>query len=589
MIGFRKNKRGIAAPLLVALLAAAALLPEKSSAASRPDCYEELASENGVLTVDLNVTLEVSLDGIRTSPQYNKCGVGPTLRVKPGDTLVVNLHNNLPAGSDLDVELYQVTHDPNSDPVNRTIIANRLSLVGNQGSPAFGYYGASYMNLHFHGAGFPGSIENVMEANDGGGTAKTLTFDIPSDKPPGLFWYHNHFHGTSQASMMSGLYGFLVIEGTEYDITEIPELKEAGYKEELVILSEFLGDGAGTPVPDFPIVMSFNWLHLTNGQVGDNTTFEYSLGDVVLFRMVAAGVDPPMQLVLEGHNVTVVAMDGFVVPQPYSTDTVTIIGGQRVEFIVQFDTPGSYAWKRMPVNFGITGVEACNASFGIPAPSCISWDVERVVATVQVSALGFPTNSTIMPTLPDLPPIYQELTTIEPVSDRTVTFKMTDEFPLFQIPYDGPFVPPGVGFGIDDRFFTPHEYHGQIVAGTCERWHVVSDPPFAQHAFHSHAAPYVVTHEDGIPLDNPYWADTTRIAGHNVTIHICFDRLSAGDYQMIHCHQSSHQDIGVRWTRLSTYSVFAFVSLLEASLVLFPTIIADGCHVRDCEQQQRRR
>jgi FtsP/CotA-like multicopper oxidase with cupredoxin domain len=541
-ISFESSRIGVA----LFALTAAALLPDRALSASMPECYQELVSQNGVLTVDLNVSMEVSLNGMRTSPQYNKCGVGPTLRVKPGDKLVVNLRNDLAPGSDLDVEMYKYTHDSSTDPINRTIIANRLSLIGNQGSPAFGYYGASYMNVHFHGAGFPGSIENVMEANDGGGTLKTLTFDVPSDKPPGLFWYHNHFHGTSQASMMSGLYGFLVIEGTEYDITEIPELKEAGYKEEFVILSEFLGDTNGTPVPDFPIVMAFDWLQVTNGKVGDNATFEYTLGDVVLFRMASAGVDPPMQLVLEGHNVTVVARDGFVVPEPYTTDNITIIGGQRVEFIVQFDTPGSYVWKRLPVNFGITGVEACNASFGIPAPSCVSYDVERVVATVQVSPLAFPNNGTIVPTLPELSPIYQDLATIEPDADRTVTFQMADSFPLFQIPYEGPFVPPGVGFGIDNKFFTPYQYHGQIAAGTCERWHVVSDPPFAGHAFHSHAAPYVVTHEDGVALANPYWADTTMIDGHNVTIHICFNHLSAGDYQMIHCHQSSHQDVGVR-------------------------------------------
>jgi FtsP/CotA-like multicopper oxidase with cupredoxin domain len=401
------------------------------------------------------------------------------------------------------------------------------------------------MNLHFHGAGFPGSIENVMEAIDGA-TSKTLVFEISETKAPGLFWYHNHFHGTSQYSAMSGLYGFLVVEkpDSEYDITNIPELKAAGEIEQFMILSEFLGDESGLPVPDFPIVMAFNWKHLTNGQVGDNYTLEYNAGDVVLFRVVAAGVEPAMSLTLEAHNVTVLAMDGFVVPESYSTDTITLIGGQRIEFIVQFDTPGTFTWRRAPWNLGgITGVEACNASFGIPAPNCISFDVERTVATVVVN-MGFPNTDTVIPTLPQLAPLYQELAEIEPAFDRKVVFNFADSFPLFQIPYNGPFVPPGVGFGIDDRFFTPYEYHGEIVAGRCERWLVVSDPPM-EHAFHSHAAPFMVTHVDGLPVSKPFWEDTARIAGSNITIHICFDHLEPGDYQIIHCHQLTHQDIGV--------------------------------------------
>jgi hypothetical protein len=159
--------------------------------------------------------------------------------------------------------------------------------------------------------------------------------------------------------------------------------------------------------------------------------------------------------------------------------------------------------------------------------------------------MGFPNDETIVPTLPQLAPIYQHLAEIEPVLDRTVTFKVADGFPLFQIPYDGPFIPPGVGFGIDDRFFTPYEYHGEIVAGTCERWLVVSHPPMLDHAFHSHAAPFMVTHVDGLPIAKPYWEDTARLSGSNVTIQICFDHLEPGDYQMIHCHQLTHQDIGV--------------------------------------------
>jgi hypothetical protein len=71
-------------------------------------------------------------------------------------------------------------------------------------------------------------------------------------------------------------------------------------------------------------------------------------------------------------------------------------------------------------------------------------------------------------------------------------------FPLFQIPYDGPFIPPGVAFGMNDRLATPHFCAGSVVTGTCEEW-IVTSEPFPGHAFHSHQGPFLVTHINEIP------------------------------------------------------------------------------------------
>lgn len=89
---------------------------------------EQLVSENGKLDVTLTVDLVSSLDGNRLAPGYNGKPMGPTLRVKPGDTLTVTLTNNLDPSSDYDKELLNYVQDPNSDENNATVVSSDYSI-----------------------------------------------------------------------------------------------------------------------------------------------------------------------------------------------------------------------------------------------------------------------------------------------------------------------------------------------------------------------------------------------------------------------------------------------------------------------------
>jgi len=114
-----------------------------------------LVSENGLLEVTLEVGLVDSLDGIewsatgkRTGPGYNGQAIGPTLRVKPGDTLKVNLVNNLNPVSPLDRELYAYVLDPDADDANVTTIFNRLAANGNVVSEKQSIFTLVLLDLH---------------------------------------------------------------------------------------------------------------------------------------------------------------------------------------------------------------------------------------------------------------------------------------------------------------------------------------------------------------------------------------------------------------------------------------------------------
>lgn len=310
------------------------------------------------------------------------------------------------------------------------------------------------------------------------------------------------------------------------------------------------------PLPFLPIAMFFDWDSVVNGHLAEETHFEFTQGETVLFRTISAGVEPTMYLswndsAAEGPDFMVVAEDGFPVTALETTNQVAVGSGQRVEFMAKFDTAGTYQLRREAWTIlGIRGVDGCTAAFGIPLETCLSYDIEQPIATITVLPADDDEESlTVTKSLPTEVPeydkIFKEMEAMEVATTRTVDLKQQVGFPIFQVPYAGDFVPPGVGFGINERLYTPHYRHGQIQAGTCEEWTVTSDPPGAEHSFHIHTSPFLVTHEDGVPVAEPFWRDTYTIFSHNITIKACFNRLEPGDYVFVHCHATAHIDVGV--------------------------------------------
>jgi len=504
----------------------------------------ELVSKNGMLDVTLTVDMVLSLNDTRLAPGYNGRSVGPTIRVKPGDTLSVTLVNNLVPSSSLDKELYDYVRNPDSDEINATIIYNRLSSSGAIYAPKYGFWGTHYMNLHFHGAEFDPKIENYAEALDGG-ESKTYVFEIPEDHPPGLNWYHNHNHGTAQFSSLCGLYGVLIVEGTDEDITSVPEVANA--TEIILMLAEtFIIPETTMVAPLIRFVMDFGWDHVTNGYLGQDTTYTFKKGETVFFRTISGSVEPAYYLSIDNHTLLPLANDGHVVASLQETETVTIGAGARSEFMVKFDTPGTYIFRRGSWNIGISG-PACTALFDIPFAKCVSFDTEKVVATIIVEEediTATPLPKELPTTLPVTSPFLKNLETQPSVQIRTFNMRQANGLPIFQIPYDGSTVEGiPVGFSIqNDRILAPNSIAGFIEAGTCETWKVTSDNPTAGHTFHVHSVSYLVIELNGIAVESPVWRDTMPVM-FNMTAHICFPRHTG--LISVHCHMPAHLDIGM--------------------------------------------
>jgi len=112
--------------------------------------------------------------------------VAPTIEAAPGDTVRVELDNQLPA-------------DP-------TCSAQHMAM-----NTPHCFNGT---NLHAHGLWVSptGNSDNVLLTINPG-TQFGYEYNIPRDHPAGTFWYHTHRHGSTALQVSSGMAGALIIRG----------------------------------------------------------------------------------------------------------------------------------------------------------------------------------------------------------------------------------------------------------------------------------------------------------------------------------------------------------------------------------------
>jgi len=304
---------------------------------------EVINSENGVLETSLEVklafnTVEDPVTGeIREieTPTYEGTLTGPTLRVKPGDNMLIDIKNNLPPnppgqrGHD-DGGFAPFPHDPFTT------------------------------NLHTHGLSVSpkGKADNPLREMPPD-TIKLVDIQIPPDHQTGTFWYHPHKHGSVSFQFFGGMSGFLIIEGGEGTLDDVPQVKAA--KDVLMAFQAIRTDQRGK-VPFVNLNSSRFSSEGTNG-VGLWSTYQNSFfylttngvtnpvlnmrpGEVQRWRLLNASSGLTLVVALKDHELNIIANDGITVPemvtlkenQPYVMGS-----GNRVDVLIKaVSKPGIY-------------------------------------------------------------------------------------------------------------------------------------------------------------------------------------------------------------------------------------------------------
>jgi FtsP/CotA-like multicopper oxidase with cupredoxin domain len=119
---------------------------------------------------------------------------GPTLRVDPGEKLIVHYDNDLQGLTIKDF------YDPAMTPKGGEVPIYPPTLD------------EAPLNLHTHGLHVSpsGNADNVLLSIPAG-MGNTYTYDVPNNMPNGLYWYHSHRHTMTTQQTYLGLAGLLEI------------------------------------------------------------------------------------------------------------------------------------------------------------------------------------------------------------------------------------------------------------------------------------------------------------------------------------------------------------------------------------------
>jgi FtsP/CotA-like multicopper oxidase with cupredoxin domain len=254
---------------------------------------------------------------------------GPTLRLKPGDVLRIQLINDLPPNRDPTPVIHSLPHQFNTT------------------------------NFHSHGlhvspSGISDNVMRIMEP----GKSYEIEIAIPADHVCGTNWYHPHAHGSAGVQIASGVAGALIIEG---DFAGVPEIAAA--QEPLLVLTESVFDSFGT-IENFETVFpetAARFLAVNGVRV---PTITMRPGEVQRWRILHAGWQDDIFMELEGHTLHPIARDGnplsrmgqSILRTPeHANDNpkaMLMAPGQRIDVLVKAGAPGSYMFRAVPYNQG---------------------------------------------------------------------------------------------------------------------------------------------------------------------------------------------------------------------------------------------
>ncbi len=525
------------------------LRPVAGSVVGEP---EDLRSQNGVLQVDLRYRNFVDVNG-RTSYCYvaKDGGEAPTLRLKPGDLLILRLKNEMTLPAEANGEKSQGHVMPGG------CTSSEMTALST--------------NLHFHGLTVPpvchqDDVLNTMIQP--GDAAFEYRFRIPRDEPPGLYWYHPHIHGMTKAQVLGGASGALIVEGVERANTEL-----AGLPERVLIVRDLdlvnpnaepvktdsmpaplvlrdaegdimnTGTGGGKPAKD----LSINFVPVAFPSYPP-AMVKIRSGEKQLWRVLNASAITYLDVQMMAENkpqmMRVVSLDGIPINQNGMARNrmiweshVLLPPAGRVEMIVKGPPEGARAsFVTRTVDTGPAGENDPTRPIATIVGES---DAPEPVARLAASPVPLPRPTSVW--LGDAKPARTRLLYFsEKPHDPANPNSPTD----FYITVEGQ----------EPKLFDPSNMNPDIVVqqGDVEDW-IIENRTQELHAFHIHQVHFMLVEWNGVPLDEPFLRDTINVAYWDgksraypsVKLRMDFRDPNAIGTFVYHCHLLEHEDGGM--------------------------------------------
>lgn len=518
---------------------------------------EDLRSKNGVLTVDLTFRDQMEADGsVRYCYVDDNGAESPTLRLNPGDLLILRLKN------DLTDPLHK-----NSQHVHQVETAG-----GKHADPCTsGLMTVTSTNLHFHGMTIPPTChaDDVLKTSiQAGDPPFEYRFRVPENEPPGLYWYHPHIHGFTRMDVLGGASGAIIVEGIERADKVVAGLPERVF----VIRDQDLVNPNAPPAASEP-VMPRQFYDRDGDAANTGTGFGKPAKDISInFVPVPYPDYPPAKIeirpgerqlwrVLNASAITYLNLEVLYNRAPQLLGLVALDGvplntakGMPTDFVDWQTHLGIPPGARM--EFIVTGPPA--GETGLLVTRTVDTgpggenDPNRALATITASDNApEPTSRLAASPKPLAPPTLAWLGSVTPVRTRRLYFseKLLDpndptSAVEFYITVEGQKPEP----------FSPKSGVPNIIAkqGTVEDW-IIENRSSELHAFHIHQLHFMLLDYMGVRVNEPFLRDTVNVpyydgkalAYPSVRIRLDFrDPNIVGDF-VYHCHILEHEDKGM--------------------------------------------
>lgn len=506
--------------------------------------------------------METTIDGKRVRLRaYNGQVPGPLIETAPGHRLDITLDNQLPEYDSSD-------------------------WTGDHNVPH--HLGAT--NLHVHGLDvIPHLFEPIGTSDSNApmiaikpGESKDYSFEIPDDHPAGLFWYHPHHHGSTVVQAVTGMAGPIIIKGP---IDEVPEIKAA---REFTLAINDIGLFQNDEDPDLwsyepkqnAIWQTFKGqVTIYDPETGEDvvqpdlttgfTTGDYALryyllngepffreehnqadpveptatqmevetitiqpGEVVRLRMLNACSDNLMPIMVEGHAMHLLALDGVNFPEvrtipEYEGTTgngqVLLAPANRAEFLIKgSETPGTYKVMQLRQT------------------QQFLHSAQKTLCNIVVE--GAPKDPPMeLPTaLPYSPRNYPLITPGEIKVTHSVEFGGT--FPGVQNPYVG------IDLYINGQLYDVEKISNTVGLNEAHEWRLkVGDKQHGGtegHPFHIHVNAFEVISIGGVEQPPGTFMDTIWV--HQDSEVVVRQRYKQWTGKAVyHCHILPHEDTGM--------------------------------------------
>jgi FtsP/CotA-like multicopper oxidase with cupredoxin domain len=337
----------LAAPLLKSALAA----QSKVASAAKMHGKSHTAPSPADYTLKIEpCTLEISPGVTVRTVGYNGQVPGPVLRLKEGKPVTIDVFN---ATGDADI-------------------------------------------VHWHGLAIDSFNDGAMEEGSpmipaGGHLRYRFT-----PRPSGTRWYHTHAGAGSNLSLgtYTGQFGFLMVEGKQDPGHFDQEIFLAihHWSPSFVPMAEVMqAESANAPATSGSDV-GYKYATINQHRLGAGEPLRVKAGQRVLIHFLNASATENVVLALPGHTFKVIAMDGNPVPNPAEVEVLSIAVAERVDAIVEMNSPGVWVLgstleKSRAMGLGVV-VEYAGKS-GAPVwkdPAQVDWDYSQFASSKPAQA-----------------------------------------------------------------------------------------------------------------------------------------------------------------------------------------------------------